>query len=356
MDYHKDTHGLIERMCRNVERRDFILNKEKAEECILKTYDLFSLKRPSKVKWCVDIFDKEYGENCDKAWSARSAWSVWSAGSAWSARSVGSAWSAWSARSAWSAWSAGSARSAWSAWSVGSAGSAWSAWSARSAGSAGSAGSGLDYDFDWFVIEFEYCKNPDKDKLPNENDKIYLEYSELLMQAKEYGLGYRVEWKDILYLVPTPLVLLDNFTPPRFHSLTEPAIRWKGGNELYFIHGVSFDKDLWKKVVKCELLTIDILKLQNIEQRYIALKLYGATKLLNELDAELIDDSKRGNKLFALKNIIPNRTLKLLKYNCPSTNRCYVKFVPDNFIKADEAQSWLFSLTLTEYGKITKET
>src|SRR3990167_4689006 len=134
-DYSQATEALIDRMCRNVERKDFVLNKEMAEECILKTYDLFNLKRPSNVVWFKDIFDEKWGKICDLAWSA---------GSVRSAGSAGSAGSAWSARSAWAARSAGSA------------GSARPVWSARSA---------LDYDFDWFIFEFEYCQNQSKDNL-----------------------------------------------------------------------------------------------------------------------------------------------------------------------------------------------
>src|SRR3990167_6262863 len=156
MEYHKKTVELIERMCLNVEREDFTLDKVNGLECLMKTYDLFNLPRPKKVVWVKDVFDKRF------------------------------------VASARSACSAGSARSAWSAWSAGSAGSARSAWSA------GSAGSALDYDFDWYVFEFEYCKNPTSDK-PNENDKKYLDYCELLMKAKECGIGYWAECEDILY-------------------------------------------------------------------------------------------------------------------------------------------------------------
>ncbi len=166
------------------------------------------------------------------------------------------------------------------------------------------------------------------------------------MQAKEYGLGYRVEYEDTLYCVPTPLVLLDSKN--RFHSLYKPAIRWKEASEFYFIHGVKFEKDLWQKVVNKELFAVEILKLENIEQRYIALKIYGAERLLTELKAELIDKSDR-NELYVLPHIIPSRSLKMLKYKCPSTDREYVKFVPDEFVKADEAQAWSFGLKLCEY-------
>src|SRR3990167_1989803 len=117
-DYSLVTEKLIDRMCRYVEREDFMLDKKCGAELVLKTYDLFGLPRPKKVVWCIDVFDKRFDDAARSAWSARSArsaWSAWSTGSAWSARSTGSAWSTWSTGSAWSAWSAGSAWSAWSA-------------------------------------------------------------------------------------------------------------------------------------------------------------------------------------------------------------------------------------------------
>lgn len=49
-DYSKKTAELIERQCRNVERADFDLDKKSAEESILKTYDIFNLPRPKKIK------------------------------------------------------------------------------------------------------------------------------------------------------------------------------------------------------------------------------------------------------------------------------------------------------------------
>jgi len=339
-EYSQATQNLIDRMSRCEKREDFILDKPKAEECILKTYDLFNLKRPSRVVWLIDIFDKEYQEKVRLRWSARSAWFAGSAGlarSAWLAGSVGLAWLAGSA---------GLAASVGLAWLAGSAGLA------ASVGLAWLAGSALDYDFDCYIFEFEYCQNPNKHNLPNDNDIKYLEYSELLLQAKEYGMGYRVEYQDTLYCVPTPIILLDSEN--RFHSLEKPAIRWKGGSELYFIHGVSFPKDLWEKIINKKLPAVEILRLPNIEQRYIALKLYGASNLLKELKADLIDKSDR-NELYGLSNIIPDKTIKMLRYFCPTTKREYVKFVPYEFEKADEAQAWSFTLTLREYNNLIWE-
>jgi len=73
MDYSKGTHELIERMCRNSERRDFVLQKKKAEELILRTYDIFGLERPKKVVWFKDVFGNKFMEVGESARSAGAA-------------------------------------------------------------------------------------------------------------------------------------------------------------------------------------------------------------------------------------------------------------------------------------------
>ncbi|MEK6885215.1 MAG: hypothetical protein AABY22_36625, partial [Nanoarchaeota archaeon] len=229
---------------------------------------------------------------------------------------------------------------------------AWFAWSAWFAGPARPARPALDYDFDYYIYEFEYCENPNEKK-PNENDYKYLEYCELLMQAKEAGLGYRAEFKDTLYLVPTPIVRIDNQN--RFHSFTEPAIRWKKGKELYFMHGVNFDYELWNKIVKQNISALEVLKIGNIEQRYVALKVLGPEKLLQDLKAKRIDGkTKRGNELYQIDEVLET-PIKLLKYSCPSTGRVYTKFVPEEFTKADEAQAWSHNMSIFEDNYISNE-
>ena len=359
LGYDLKTQELIDRMCRYVERKDYVLNKKVAEEKILKTYDLFGLPRPKKVVWCKDPFDERFARSArsaGSAGSAGSAWSAWSAGSARSARSAGSAWSAGSAGSAGSAWSAGSARSARSAGSAGSARSAGSAWSAWSAGSAGSADyfywTGLDYDFDWYVQEFEYCLNPDSDRLPNENDKIYLKYSELLLEALEAGLGLRVEWEDVLYLVPIAVVRIDELN--RFHSTKEPAIRWKGGKEFYYLHGINFEKKWWTKVVKDKLSPEEIFAIDNLEHRRIAYEFMDKTKMKSLKDYKVLDEVKDDGygypmKIisFTVKNV--DEPLKYLNVFCPSTGREY--FIGTKYEKCLEAKAQSFGFEEIEFIK-----
>jgi hypothetical protein len=161
------------------------------------------------------------------------------------------------------------------------------------------------------------------------------------MQAMEYGLGYRVEWEDKLYLVPTPIVRIDERN--RFHSLTSPAIRWKNGAEFFYLNGVNFEKDLWEKVVNKTISSKEVLSLDNIEQRMAALRVIGVEKILET--ATLIDHAK-GYELYQIKNIF-TITAYYLKYADPSTGRVYISGIdPKVGVKksAIKALAWKFHI------------
>jgi len=175
-------------------------------------------------------------------------------------------------------------------------------------------------------MEFEYIKNPDKKYPVNDNDQKYLKYSKLLMEAMEYGLGYKVEWEDTLYLVPTPLVKIDKGN--RFHSKSVPAIRWKGGVEFYYLNGVNFKKRLWTKIVKDKLSAKYVLtKINNAEQRRIAWELMDKTKIKKLKGLKILDEQidGKGKKMriftFTVKGF--NTPFYIYEGIDASTNRKY---------------------------------
>ena len=291
LEYSQKTQKLLDKICHLAERQSFRLYKKRGGEALLKTYDLFGLKRPSKIVWCTDIFD-------DKLASASSASSVYSAYSAYSAYYMA-----------------------------------------------------IDYDFGWYMYTFEYRENPDKDNPINENDLKYLEYCELLMQAKQCGIWYWFDWEDTLYLVPVPIVKLD--AESKVHSLTEPAVKWKNGAAFYYIWGVEFEKDLWQQVVNREMKAKDIMNLTNIEQRMTALKIKGNEKVIRELGGVLVD-TWEDYRLFEVKDIF-SETAYFLEYSCPSTQRIYVSGVDPKIGKKKSSQAaiaWKFNCTPEEYKSI----
>ena len=289
MEYSQKTQDLIDRQRRNVERADFVLDKELSEELILKTYDLFNLPRPKNIRWCIDLEDKNYKR------SARSA------------------------------------RSAWSA---------------------------LDYNFDWYIFEYDYCQNPKKDKMPNESDYKYLEYCELLMQAKEAGLGYMIEWEDTLYLVSTPLVKINGLN--QFHSDNSPAIKWKEGQEIFYLNGVLFPQELWKEVTSGKMPFEKIMAINDIDQRTQAMRYGDVNKFLEHTKSILLDESKRGNKLYKIPkeaNVFTADTYYLV-YSCPSTGKVYMSGVPKELGEtknSDNCQAWKHWLSLEAYKILTIE-
>lgn len=332
MEYSQKTADLIERMCKNVEREDFVLDKEKSEELILKTYDLFGLQRPNKIKWCVDIFDVEFARSARSAMSARStmtAKSAISARSAWSTRSLMSAKSAMSAMSTMSTRSAMAARSANSAIFAMSAMSEWYAWSAWSA---------LDYDFDLYIFEFEYCENLDVNNPVKQNDVIYLEYCELLMQAKEAGLGYMLEVDDCLYLAPTPLIKINSRN--QYHSTSQPAIKWKDGKEFWFYNGVAVNE---KIILRPEELTLKNIKDEpNEEVKRVMIERMG--ERFTELAQPKILQEDKFGKLVEIQ--FENLIMLYANVVCPSTGREYYLRVPRtledslNMLRVSKGVTW----------------
>lgn len=142
----------------------------------------------------------------------------------------------------------------------------------------------------------------------------------------------------------------------RLHSEKEAAIMWRDGVKSYYVRGVHFDKELWTKVVNKELSPKETLQLSNIEQRYIALGIYGADKLLKELDAKKVDSWKEYNLYSFDGTLIPNRKVMCLVYPDPSTLREYASFVPDNIDTCKKAKAWKFQIEVSDLDKLKTET
>ena len=187
-------------------------------------------------------------------------------------------------------------------------------------------------------------------------------------------IAYSVNGKDgYIHCLEKPKIRVDDVG--RLHSTNSPAVSWKWTN-LYCLHGVYFNLELFQEIVGRKLDGKEVISIPNIEQRRVAMDIYGIEKLMESLDKKLINRSPRGNELYGVNlgstiNVefmeysdwyrnAPEQGL-VLKYSCPSTGRIYFSGIPnrDEFgnaiTRADQAMAWKFSLSEDEYSKLTIE-
>lgn len=189
----------------------------------------------------------------------------------------------------------------------------------------------------------------------------------------------------LIPIVPVALKLVRNRLRP--HSLKGPAVVMKT-KKKYFINGVNMSRistrwrkmdSVYDKFVDTEKGAIrpgmvkEIIQLENTEWRRVLLELTEPEDLLKECDAKLVDGpTEYGNELFRVdiglgtswrpghpweekpdERMQRKNLANMLRYKCPSTDRVYVKFVPEEFEKADAAQAWSHHFTLEEYQALS---
>lgn len=205
-------------------------------------------------------------------------------------------------------------------------------------------------------IDMDYNDGPAVQSWP-----LYSEY-----MSKRYGMKFADHdryigfynkvyafqmFNDKIVIIQKPKIKMANY---RLHSATTKSVAWKDGG-FYHIKGILYDDKLWKDIKNRTMPVVDILKLENIEQRYTAIEFYGAELVMEKLNAKLVDKSPRGNELYEFKPEGEWRSLKFLKYGCKSTSRIYMSFVPPNMGSADEAMAWKFEMTEEEYSDLKIE-
>ena len=97
-------------------------------------------------------------------------------------------------------------------------------------------------------------------------------------------------------------------------------------------------------------------QIQEFERKFTTDGMHDPEEFLHKTSgAKLIDASKRGNELYAIDNLIPGKSIKILKYRDPSTVQLFISIVPFEIENADEAMAWKFHLTRKEYARLRNE-
>ena len=206
-----------------------------------------------------------------------------------------------------------------------------------------------DYDFDYFCGAVEEGLA---------EDKKFIEIMEQSLLAKEAGLGYMCDTTDakILYLAPNPVL---RFNGENYHSDSFPAIEWATVKE-YYLNGVYFPEDLWKKVVSGSIPFADILKIEDIDQRTQAMRYGKVDEFIKHSKGELLDSyvkiAANGKEVSYKLYKIPAGDIFLKDayyavYQCPSTDRVYMSGVKPCKTVA-EAMSWKHWMKPSEWKSL----
>lgn len=206
-------------------------------------------------------------------------------------------------------------------------------------GASGASGASVDYDFNIFIDNFNWLQKNKGDI----NDEKFIKSQFLFLEAKEAGAGFFSEFKGVGHIAPRCIIKLNQEN--QHHSEIQPAIQWKEGLKLYFLNGIKFEKDLWQEIVSKTISTEEALKLENIEQRIIALKYIGGDKLERDLGGKIISTDDFGELIELEKLLDTNqKPYKYLKAKDPSKNEyVYIRVHPDTKTP-QEAQERGYSL------------
>jgi hypothetical protein len=74
----------------------------------------------------------------------------------------------------------------------------------------------------------------------------------------------------------------------QLHSTEEAAAQWPDGEGYYFIDGIGFPEQLWRRIHDKTLTSDEAIKIENLDQRTAAIRQLGWDVMLNSLKAKEI--------------------------------------------------------------------
>jgi hypothetical protein len=133
----------------------------------------------------------------------------------------------------------------------------------------------------------------------------------------------------------------------RPHCQDGPSHRWRDGWSLYRWHGVDVPAN-WI-LDKNSLTAKEAITWVNIEQRRAACEILGWAKILEELDAKVIDEDDDPEIGTLLEVSLPDTGKeRFLKVKC-GTGRTFALPVPPDTDTAMKAQAWSFGIELDDF-------
>ncbi|HCC05020.1 TPA: hypothetical protein DEP58_01780 [Patescibacteria group bacterium] len=179
--------------------------------------------------------------------------------------------------------------------------------------------------------------------------KDIMERAEAYRKVSE-SVNYIWANRDFVMVCARP-VKINRDERGRLHSETEKSIEYPDGWGLYHLHGVSFQKDWWTKIVGDKMSPSEIFAIDNLEHRRIAYEYMDKTKMKKLKDFKVLDEQtdEKGNPMKIISFTVQNMNKPLKFYNCfcPTTKREY--FIGTDKDTCTEAKNASFGLSEVEW-------
>jgi hypothetical protein len=182
-------------------------------------------------------------------------------------------------------------------------------------------------------------------------EEIGVEYDKELSEKLDilHQISTECEWwfpyEDVVVVSqrPTEVHLNENSV---LHNQTGPAVLYADGFSIYSWNGVSVPEEWIENPESLDAHTI--LTWENTEQRRVGCEIIGWNKILNSLDATIInkDDDPKIGTLYQAE--FEGNQEKFLQVLC-GTGRTFVLPVPPTMTTALEANAWTFGFDVNDF-------
>ena len=155
-------------------------------------------------------------------------------------------------------------------------------------------------------------------------------------------------WHENVLAVSDRPRVINRDAQGRLHCETGPSMAYRDGWQLFHWHGTSVPEE-WI-MDRASLTPAIALKQNNLEQRRAACEILGWARILEALDAKMIDRDHDPQIGDLLEVRLPDleRPARFLKVKC-GTGRDFVIGVPPHIHKALEAQAWVIGLESKDF-------
>jgi hypothetical protein len=154
----------------------------------------------------------------------------------------------------------------------------------------------------------------------------------------------------------------------RLHHDQKPAIEWRDGYKLYFLHGQAFDEPLFNKIAGQKMTLKDVMDIKEEGMRTMAFSMLRPDRLLKAVGAVLINTGERGTKLYKVDNFatkvlgntrtMADSTQYCMVMNDASTDRIFLEWTPPEVGKhgdADLCQAHAWGIQKEDYLLLGQE-